>query len=116
MYKAYNNVLYITKGNSAVFDIDMVLRNPDDPNDPGTPYTLEDGDAVILTVKSDVNSNEALIEKTVARDGSVKFVPSDTESLAFGTYVYDVKLTYADGDVATIITPHWFKVMERVSN
>ena len=40
--------------------------------------------------------------------------PTDTQTLEFGTYVYDIQLTKANGDVDTFITASKFKITAEV--
>ena len=40
--------------------------------------------------------------------------PNDTKTLDFGSYVYDVQITFADGRVDTFITEAVFKLTPEV--
>lgn len=77
-------------------------------------YTPQDGDQITLTVKRSTADKDAIIQKTVS-DGSVKIEPKDTETLDYGTYVYDCQLTTAAGDVYTFIPPTDFVLQEEVT-
>ena len=87
------------------------------------PYIPEDGDRVRFALKhpdmlpdgSDYSDIDALITKDVPNDTMVlELTPSDTKSLAFGRYVYDIEITYADGTVDTFITATPFVITEEV--
>ncbi|WP_278502845.1 hypothetical protein [Mitsuokella multacida] len=77
-------------------------------------YTPQDGDQIKLTVKRSTADKDTLIQKTVS-DGVVKIEPKDTETLDYGTYVYDCQLTTAAGDVYTFIPPTDFVLQEEVT-
>lgn len=77
-------------------------------------YTPQDGDQIKLTVKRSTAEKDTLIQKTVS-DGVVKIEPKDTETLDYGTYVYDCQLTTAAGDVYTFIPPTDFVLQEEVT-
>jgi hypothetical protein len=40
--------------------------------------------------------------------------PEDTKELEFGSYVYDIQLTKANGDIDTFITASKFKITAEV--
>lgn len=75
------------------------------------------GDAITLTIRISA-VGEIVFQRTVTTfDASgaavIAINPEDTEDLAFGTYVYDVQHTAADGTVTPLIprtpgnTPSW---------
>lgn len=69
-----------------------------------------DGDIVELTVRKAAGFGPALIHKKVTKfteDGKAQFEfePSDTSTLHFGLYSYDVQVTYSDIGVKTIVKP-----------
>lgn len=45
---------------------------------------------------------------------TLKIDPDDTKNLGFGSYVYDVQITYANGDVDTFIPPSRFNLLAEV--
>lgn len=81
--------------------------------------TLTDGDKIELTVRVTPTNSERVIHKTVTefKDGKavIAFAPEDTGQLAFRTYVYDVQLERANGDVYTIIKPSHFEITPEVT-
>lgn len=93
MFAIHNNIIYMTRGDTARFDI--VVKNPD-----GTVYTPQEEDVIAFTVKVSAGK-PALFTKN---GSSIVINPSDTSNLANGTYIYDVDITLANGDVNTIIT------------
>ena len=77
------------------------------------------GDTVYFTVKKSYLDEKKLIQKVITEfvDGKaiIQFVPNDTKGIAFGTYVYDIQITFADGTVKTIVPPSRFEIMPEVT-
>ncbi|MBQ9621207.1 MAG: hypothetical protein IJR41_04650 [Atopobiaceae bacterium] len=88
----------------------MDLKNLD-----GTQYEREEGDQLVLTVKRDANTEEALIQLSADADCTFYFTPSATDGMDYGTYKYDIQLTTAQGEVYTVIPVSTFVVMEEVT-
>ena len=95
----------ITRGDSASFHIDIVDAS-------GTEYVLQDGDIVTFTVKKSTKTEDILIQKT---GQDVEIEHEDTADLRYGTYAYDVQLTYANGHIDTFIGPADFVLTEEVT-
>lgn len=69
------------------------------------PYTPVAGDVVRFAMKQSMSSSKVLIHKEIPIDTLILHLqPSDTKRLAFGDYVYDIEITFANGDVDTFIT------------
>lgn len=80
----------------------------------GEPYTPSNGDTVRFAMKQTYQSNKVLIHKNIPIDSlELHLEPSDTKKLAFGKYVYDIEITFANGDVDTFIRGE-FKLEEEV--
>lgn len=81
--------------------------------------TFSPGDKVELTVRREPTHPTKLIHKTVTEfeDGKavIRIQPEDTGAIPFGSYVYDIQLTRADGTVYTIIKPSTFSVLTEVT-
>lgn len=85
----------------------------------GAAVPFENGDTVTFTVREDVES-PILLQKTVTTfDGNgwavIPIASGDTEGMDFGSYVYDIQLTRADGTVTTLITISNFELTEEVT-
>lgn len=106
MYKVVNNKIYITRGNSAPLLFDVADRV-------GNAYTVQPDDVVVMTVKKTTADSSYIIQKQLV-NGLFSFVPTDTESLDFGDYVYDVWLIMANGYKDEIIPPSLFRILEEV--
>lgn len=99
----------IIRGDSATINLSIKNRNSDEE------YILLDGDIVRFSVKKDISDNDILIQKTF-ENNQIKIEHLDTKNLAFGEYVYDVELQYANGDRDTIISPSKFIILAEVHN
>ena len=104
-YILSDNVIKITKGNSANIDIMLVQSETQEP------VILEENDRILFTVK---NMHDAtVIQKTITSndlvDGkegtySCEILPDDTIDLATGEYEYDCLLILADGQAITFVS------------
>jgi hypothetical protein len=81
--------------------------------------SLVNGDAIYMTVRTNVNTARKELFKEITEfvngEAVIGITPEDTNNLRFSTYVYDIQLTRADGTVTTIIKPHEFKVEGEVT-
>lgn len=81
----------------------------------GNPFVPAEGDEIRFALKRKVKDEAILINKVIPNDTLVlKIEPEDTKNLAFGDYVYDIQITYSNGDVDTFITVSKFKITEEV--
>ena len=70
----------------------------------GQEYIPDYNDYVRFAMKSSYNSPKVLIDKQIPVDTCVLHLqPSDTKKFPFGKYVYDIQITFANGDVDTFI-------------
>jgi len=106
LFKIEYGKIFITRGDSAAFDIQV--RQPDKR----TIYELSDGDVLTFTVKASDTEIEYLLQKT---GQTIHIDPVDTQKLAYGRYLYDVQLTFADGTINTIIPPTPFIVCNEIT-
>lgn len=100
------NKIYLTKGDNAEFEVKISYAD-------GTPYILQEGDVVVFTMKVSPNA-ETTIRKTTTT-GTIIFVPTDTNTLASGLYVYDVQLSTGNGRIYTVIPTSFFQLCSEVS-
>ena len=81
----------------------------------GNPFTPTNNDVIRFALKRKVKDEVVLINKIIPNDTlHLKIDPEDTKNLPFGDYVYDIQLTYPNGDVDTFITVSKFKITEEV--
>ena len=105
MLKINGTTISLTRGDTARIELGITQG--------GETYDYS-ADTVLFTVKQSTMQPDYLIQKTVT-DGVIYIAPADTETLAYGTYCYDVQLTTSGGDVCTVITPSKFVVEPEVT-
>lgn len=107
-FRVKNTTIYLTRGDT--FKAIISIFNPD-----GTVYTPEEGDEIRFAMKQDIDDEEPLIVRDIPIDTMLLVLyPVDTKSLEYGTYVYDIQLTKANGDVDTFITASKLKLTYEV--
>lgn len=79
---------------------------------------FESGDIIEFSVRKKPKS-ERLIHETVTDfiegEAYIEISPSDTSSMEFGEYVYDIQLTRASGWVTTLVWTSPFKLETEVT-
>lgn len=104
MHKLNGNNITLTRGDTLIANIELT-RN-------GEPYTPAAGDSIRFALKhrilkqdgSDFADVEPLANITIPNDTlTLEITPNTTKALAFGNYVYDIEITFADGKVDTFI-------------
>lgn len=83
-------------------------------------YKLKEGDIIEMTVRKEALSPVKQIYKKVEEFENgiaiIKIEPEDTSKLAFGTYKYDIQITFGEsGDVKTIIPCSNFIIKQEVT-
>ena len=87
------------------------------------PYDPVAGDRIRFALKHNIMNSkqteykdvEPLILKQIPIDTRIlELEPEDTKPLGFGTYVYDIQITFADGTVDTFITEAKFIITPEV--
>lgn len=100
------NAISITKGDNAFIKIDIKTLDQQ-------LYEIKENDIITLTVRKTAKSDVAFKESAVGN--IISIVPTDTNSLATGLYVYDVQLTTGQGLIHTIIPASPFYITEEVT-
>lgn len=81
----------------------------------GNTYTPAAGDYIRFAMKRRYNDAVPLILKQIPNDTLVlEIEPSETKSLQCAEYVYDIEMTYANGDVDTFINKAKLVLTEEV--
>ena len=107
-FRVKNTTIYLTRGDT--FKALITISNPD-----GTIYTPQEGDEIRFAMKQDVEDEECLIIRDIPKESMLLILyPEDTKRLEYGTYVYDIQLTKANGDVDTFITASKLKLTYEV--
>lgn len=105
----------LTRGDTLRIKINITLD--------GEEYTPVEGDSIRFALKhptlnakkTDYKDIEPLILKPVPINTMIlELEPSDTKKLQFGSYIYDMQITFADGRVDTFITEASFKITPEV--
>ena len=81
----------------------------------GTPYNVSSGDKILFSVKRNSRKNEFIFQKEFT-DKLINILPTDTNDLPIGDYVYDVKIYLEDGKQYTIIPPTKLILQEVINN
>jgi hypothetical protein len=88
-------------------------------DDNGDQVNIVSGDTVYFTVREALGDTVTIIQKVITGflDGEaiIEINPSDTDSLFFKTYVYDIQWTRADGQVKTIVPASNFTILAEVT-
>ena len=107
MVEIKKTTITMTRGDTLYASVRMVNK------DTGEEIFPSEGDTVRFALKrpnmtadgGEYVDEEPLILKTIPNETMVlKLDSTDTKSLPFGTYVYDLEITYANGDVDTFVT------------
>lgn len=112
MLKVVNNKITMTRGDTATFHCKVVFSDANN-----TEYTMQSGDVLIFTLRNSAKTTTAsdfIMQKTFTNN-QITIDPTDTATLNYGNYVYDVQLTLADGTVNTIIPINILTLGEEVS-
>ena len=108
MKKVTNNTIIMTRGDTC--RIKLILTNSD-----GNEFVPKEGDVIRFAAKKKYSDVEALIYIVVPNDTLIlEIKPEDTKNLDFGTYVYDLQITFEDGTVDTFISKAILKLEEEV--
>lgn len=107
-YKIKRNRIQLVRGDT--FRAKLTLKDK-----AGKIYTPSADDEVLFTVKRNASTQQVLIQVEVF-GGIVYLRPSDTENLPYGTYVYDVQVTLANGDKDTVIKANVFEILPEVTD
>lgn len=102
------NDISITRGDSGEINVILTYIS-------GEAYEMQSGDTLQLTVREKIGAEDTEISKTVTGDNVIELTPSDTKTLPYGRYVYDIQLTTEAGKVYTVIPPAGFYVCEEVT-
>lgn len=71
----------------------------------GNEYELQEGDEIRFAMKKTYKCSTCLIMKQIDINTMIlKLDPEETEGLQVGSYVYDIQVTFANGDVDTVIS------------
>ena len=87
----------LTRGDTLKVKIDVLIN--------GEAYTPRPEDSLRFAMKTTYNTSKLLVHKDIPIDTCILHLePEDTKKLRFGEYVYDIQITFANGDVNTCIS------------
>ena len=97
MQRISGTSITLTKGDTLKATITML--HPD-----GTVYTPAEDDEIKFAMKREYSDSAPVVEKIIPHNTMLlKLEPADTSGLQVRKYVYDIQITYANGDVDTFI-------------
>lgn len=106
------SAINLTRGDSDTITVSM-------KDDFGVQIPFQTGDTVYLTVKTDTSTATKVFQKVVTSFTSgnaiINIVPSDTKSLEYGVYVYDIQWNQSSGTITTLVKPSQFVVGQEVT-
>lgn len=86
-------------------------------------YILTKSDVIYMDIKKNDYDKDAVVTKTLTaedydNEGRLNFIilPSDTENLPCGEYVYDVRLYQDEDNIYTIIPYSKFTVLKNITD
>ena len=86
----------LTRGDTGLFTISLVDQN-------GAEYIPQVGDSVRFAMSKSYGK-DVILNKSIPIDTlTLELEPTDTKSLDFGKYVYDIEVTDSQGRVSTVI-------------
>lgn len=107
MYKIDGTTITLTKGDS--FYCQLTLTKD------GETYTPEAEDEIVFGVKKNYTDTTTVISATIPHDTMTLYIaPAATKTLSCGSYVYDIQITFADGDIDTFINQAKFVLVPEV--
>lgn len=107
MLKIKNNVIYLTRGDSAKIKI-----NISDMCD--NPFVYAGSTVITFSAKKKILDKDYVIQKIILNNNYIELSPNDTKDLDFGKYIYDVQIVF-DGKTHTVIPPSSLYICEEVT-
>jgi len=99
----------LTKGDTLRVAVHLVNK------DTQLEYTPAPGDSLRFAMKKRYSDEECVLLKDIDIETlELHLEPSDTSDLQVGRYVYDIQLTFENGDVDTVIPRAQFNLLEEV--
>ena len=89
--------IILTRGDTLRVHVDIV-------DSAGDAYVSDKGDKLRFALKRGYREEKPLLVVDIPMDTMMLVLrPEDTKPLNFGSYVYDIQLTQANGDIDTVI-------------
>lgn len=94
MFEIKNNVMMITKGDSAKIAVGLTQAD-------GEVYSMQPGDTLTMTVRK--KPKGPVLFSVVSDVPLIKLTPEETKKLVPGKCCFDIELKTSDGDVYTVV-------------
>ena len=107
MLNIIGNAIELTRGDTAYLTVPITIED--------MPYTMSADDTLTFSVKQNVKEEAYCFQKVTKGNNVIHIEPSDTKSMEFKKYKYDVQLNRANGDVFTVVPPDTFEVLSEVT-
>lgn len=108
MLKISGTRIELTRGDTMRVHIDLTYQS-------GTAYTPAAGDSIRFAMKKRYKDETCVILKDIPIATMIlELDPEDTKDLGYGEYVYDIQMTFANGDIDTFIDKAMFVLTEEV--
>ena len=107
MLRINGNSIALTRGDTAYLTIPIKINNQ--------LYIMANDDRLTISLKNDVEDRSYVLNKTIVGSNVFHIKPSDTASLKFKKYKYDVQINMANGDVFTVIPCDTFEILAEVT-
>lgn len=104
-----DGTIQLTRGDTA--RLSLSIHNDITQED----YDVQANDVLVLSVKKSAQDIEYKFQKKVVGSNTFHILPTDTQDMPFGKYVYDVQLTTEDSDIYTVIGPCSFEILKEVT-
>ena len=102
------NKITLTRGDTLKCKINLFYSD-------GSPYVPAAGDKCRFALKKVYTDANYIILKSIPTATMIlQLDPNDTKPLDFGTYTYDIEMTFDDGTVYTFVTPSPFIIDKEV--
>lgn len=108
-YIESNDTIKLTRGDTARLTVNI------DNDVDGYEYIIQTEDTLTMTVKKGISDDIPVMQLNIKGTNVFHIKPSDTSTLDFGSYKYDIQLTTSDGDVHTVIGPATFTLLKEVT-
>ena len=94
MLSVNGSTIVMIRGDTGTLNIALKLD--------GTQYAISSTDKAVFSLKADFSASAYILQKLIPPMGKIKFTHDDTNDLGTGSYVWDIQVTTASGDVFTV--------------
>lgn len=94
MLSVNGSTIVMIRGDTGTLNIALKLD--------GTQYAISSTDKAAFSLKADFSATAYILQKSIPTTGKIKFTHDDTNDLGAGSYVWDIQVTTASGDVFTV--------------